>query len=119
MHFERFAIGGIFRHCEAGPFAAAEEPYIGVLFSDGEEPFTAEFREEGNACSAHGGRTDFLFGPGLPVKTIDNGIKTEEPFVGNGLWDVSVVDPDGYNVHFESKTDVEEETRYSEWRKGK
>ena len=49
---------------------------------------------------------------------LDNGIKADEPFVGNGLWDVRVVDPDGYNVHFECQTDVEEETRYSAWRKG-
>lgn len=50
---------------------------------------------------------------------LDNGIKADEPFVGNGLWDLHVADPDGYNVHFESKTDVPEETRYSEWVKGR
>lgn len=49
---------------------------------------------------------------------LDNGIKADEPFVGNGLWDVRVIDPDGYYVHFESPTDVQEETTYSEWRKG-
>ncbi|HEY4196327.1 MAG TPA: VOC family protein [Mucilaginibacter sp.] len=48
---------------------------------------------------------------------IDRGVKAQEPFVGNGLWDVKVVDPDGYNLHFESPTDVPEETRYSEWLK--
>ncbi|HEY9001090.1 MAG TPA: VOC family protein [Mucilaginibacter sp.] len=48
---------------------------------------------------------------------LDNGIKADEPFVGNGLWDVRLTDPDGYYLHFESKTDVEEETMYSEWRK--
>jgi lactoylglutathione lyase len=46
---------------------------------------------------------------------IGNGIKVQEPFVGNGLWDVKVTDPDGYNLHFESPTDVPEETKYSEW----
>jgi len=46
---------------------------------------------------------------------IANGINAQEPFVGNRLWDVTVTDPDGYYVHFESKTDVEEETRYSDW----
>lgn len=50
---------------------------------------------------------------------ITNGINAQEPFVGNGLWDVKVVDPDGYNVHFESKTDVPEETMYSDWLKSK
>ena len=48
---------------------------------------------------------------------IERGVKAQEPFVGNGLWDVKVVDPDGYNLHFESKTDVPEETMYSEWLK--
>lgn len=46
---------------------------------------------------------------------LENGLKPQEPFVGNNLWDVKVVDPDGYNLHFESPTDVPEETTYSEW----
>ncbi len=46
---------------------------------------------------------------------IDKGIDAQEPFVGNGLWDVRVIDPDGYYLHFESPTDVPEETKYSEW----
>lgn len=50
---------------------------------------------------------------------LDNGIKPDEPFVGNGLWDVHVADPNGYHLHFESKTDAGEETRYSEWRQSK
>ncbi len=48
---------------------------------------------------------------------IERGVKAQEPFVGNGLWDVKVTDPDGYLLHFESKTDVPEETMYSEWLK--
>lgn len=39
-----------------------------------------------------------------------------EPFVGNGLWVVGFVDPDGYVVEFESDTDVPEDTTLSEWR---
>ncbi|HEY4197949.1 MAG TPA: VOC family protein [Mucilaginibacter sp.] len=46
---------------------------------------------------------------------IERGININEPFVGNGLWDVKVTDPDGYNLHFECPTDVPEETTYSEW----
>ncbi len=46
---------------------------------------------------------------------IDKGIAAHEPFVGNGLWDVRVTDPDGYSLHFESPTDVPEETKYSDW----
>lgn len=38
----------------------------------------------------------------------------KEPFVGNKLWVVQVTDPDGYNITFESPTDVAEETKYSE-----
>ena len=36
------------------------------------------------------------------------------PFVGNGLWVTSFVDPDGYKIDFESPTDVPEETVLSE-----
>ena len=50
---------------------------------------------------------------------LDNGMKPDEPFVGNNMWDLHIADPDGYNLHFESPTDVAEETRYSEWRKRK
>lgn len=46
---------------------------------------------------------------------IDRGVDVQEPFVGNGLWDLKVIDPDGYNLHFESPADVPEETKYSEW----
>jgi len=49
----------------------------------------------------------------------DKEIAVQEPFVGNSLWDVRVIDPDGYNLHFESPTDVPEETTYSEWLKDK
>ncbi len=42
------------------------------------------------------------------------GIAAARPFVGNGLWVTSVVDPDGYKVEFESPTDVAEDTEYSE-----
>jgi len=44
-------------------------------------------------------------------------LSPQEPFVGNNLWDVQLTDPDGYNIHFESPTDVPEETKYSEWKK--
>lgn len=42
------------------------------------------------------------------------GIQAAKPFVGNGMWDVSLTDPDGYKIHFESPTDVPEETELSE-----
>ena len=42
------------------------------------------------------------------------GIEMPEPFVGNNMWVVSVTDPDGYQLHIESQTDIPEETKYSE-----
>jgi hypothetical protein len=42
------------------------------------------------------------------------GIEASEPQVGNGLWDTVLSDPDGYDLHFESPTDVPEETKLSE-----
>jgi len=41
------------------------------------------------------------------------GITAKRPFVGNGLWVTSIVDPDGYRLDFESPTDAPEETEYS------
>jgi len=37
-----------------------------------------------------------------------------KPFVGNGMWVISLRDPDGYDLHFESSTNVPEETLYVE-----
>ena len=45
------------------------------------------------------------------------GIEPEEPYVGNSLWVTRIVDPDGYRIDFESPTDVDEETKLSEWRR--
>ncbi|HET6995044.1 MAG TPA: VOC family protein [Chitinophagaceae bacterium] len=46
-----------------------------------------------------------------------HGLPVSEPFVGNNMWVVGLKDPDGYNLFFESATDVPEETRYSHWKK--
>ena len=48
---------------------------------------------------------------------LDNNLNPAEPFVGNNMWDVGIEDPDGYQLHFESNTDVPEGTKYSEWKK--
>ena len=40
------------------------------------------------------------------------GLDAARPYVGNGLWVTSLVDPDGYRLEFESPTDVPEETVY-------
>ena len=34
------------------------------------------------------------------------------PFVGNGMWVVTLIDPDGFAIEFESYTDVPEGTEY-------
>ena len=44
------------------------------------------------------------------------GVAAKRPFVSNGLWAVNVVDPDGYNVVFESPADAAEETELPEGR---
>jgi len=41
------------------------------------------------------------------------GVDASRPFVGNGMWVTQVSDPDGYNLFFESPTDVPEETVFS------
>ena len=42
------------------------------------------------------------------------GVGASEPIVSNGLWATELVDPDGYQLLFESPTDVPEGTRLSE-----
>ncbi len=44
---------------------------------------------------------------------IARGLKARNPFVGNAMWVTTLTDPDGYNLDFESPTDVPEETEYS------
>lgn len=46
------------------------------------------------------------------------GLTPDEPIVGNRMWDVSVRDPHGYALHFESPTEVPEGTRWSAWSRG-
>ncbi len=43
------------------------------------------------------------------------GLLPDEPFVGNGMWVVAIKDPDGFRLAFESLTETQEGTRYSEW----
>ena len=42
------------------------------------------------------------------------GIEAKRPFVGNGCWVVGLVDPDGYRLEFESRTDAPEHSEYRE-----
>ena len=45
---------------------------------------------------------------------LSRGLTPQEPFVGNHMWDVALTDPDGYHLHFESPTNVPEETKLSD-----
>jgi lactoylglutathione lyase len=47
-------------------------------------------------------------------ESLARGLSPARPFVGNRLWVTSFVDPDGYRVDFESPTDAEEETVYTD-----
>ena len=40
------------------------------------------------------------------------GLDAKRPFVGNRMWVTQVTDPDGYELFFQSRTDVPEETVY-------
>jgi len=42
----------------------------------------------------------------------DRGVEVNRPFVGNNMWVASLDDPDGWSLHFESPTDVAEDTDY-------
>jgi len=41
---------------------------------------------------------------------VARGVDATRPVVGNGMWVTNVVDPDGYQLFFESPTDVAEDT---------
>lgn len=42
------------------------------------------------------------------------GIEASEPQVGNGSWETTLSDPDGYRLNFASPTDISEDTKLSE-----
>lgn len=60
---------------------------------------------------------NFICEDALQIYTdvIARGLSPAEPFVGNNYWVVGLIDTDGYNIFFESPTDVPEETMYSDW----
>ncbi|MDP9178270.1 MAG: VOC family protein [Gemmatimonadota bacterium] len=77
-----------------------------------------EFSRDGH----HAGKPEGKLGQGVSICFIcedalaiyrevkSRGMEASRPFVGNNMWVTSVSDPDGYRLHFESKTDVPEET---------
>ena len=47
---------------------------------------------------------------GLYREFVSRGLDAKRPFVGNKMWVTEVVDPDGYRLFFESRTDAPEES---------
>jgi len=81
-----------------------------------------EYRTEGHDSWVPQGKVgegvtiDFMCSDALVIyhEVTARGFKAvRRPFVGNGLWVVTFLDPDGYRIEFESPTDVPEETVYS------
>lgn len=50
------------------------------------------------------------------ISMVSRGLDLPEPFVGNNAWVVQCKDPDGYDLFFESLTDITEGTTYSQWK---
>jgi lactoylglutathione lyase len=77
-----------------------------------------ELRTEGHGSRAplanpgEGVSIHFICADALAIyrEVTARGIRASRPFVGNGMWVTSLKDPDGYELHFESLTDVPEET---------
>ncbi len=44
---------------------------------------------------------------------LSHGLEPRQPFVGNAMWVVTISDPDGYKLDFESPANIAEETLYS------
>ncbi|OOG73025.1 VOC family protein [Algoriphagus sp. A40] len=89
------------------------------LERDGVAVMLQEFREGflPNDPLGTGSSVCFICRDALDIygEFLQRNLELEEPFVGNGMWVVAIRDPDGYELVFESLTDVPEETRYSDW----
>jgi len=81
-----------------------------------------QFRREGHDSRAPSGKV----GEGVSIyfqcrdalaiyrAAARRGVKASRPMVGNGQWETSLSDPDGYKVVFVSPTDLPEDTELSE-----
>ena len=82
--------------------------------------------QEINRDGPHAWKPDGKLGVGVSINFIckdalalyrefrGRGIAAGRPFVGNAMWVTSLMDPDGYSLHFESSTDAPEESEYEE-----
>jgi len=81
-----------------------------------------EFRKEGRdswmpSCKVgEGVSINFICEDAITVykELLRKNIEASKPFVGNGMWVTGTSDPDGYQLYFESYTDVQEETVFNE-----
>src|SRR5271169_1660203 len=81
-----------------------------------------EFRKEGHnswlpsAKVGEGVSICFICEDALAIyrECARRGIQASKPFVGNRMWVTTLSDPDGYQIEFESPTDVPEDTEFSE-----
>ena len=79
-----------------------------------------EFKTEGD----HSWKPSGKLGAGMSIAFIcddalslyneflSRGVAASRPFVGNGMWVTTCIDPDGYRLEFESKTDVPEGSEF-------
>jgi hypothetical protein len=80
-----------------------------------------EFRTEGHDAWVPQGKVGegvsicFICADALAIyrEVTARGVQASTPFVGNGMWVTGLSDPDGYQLYFESTTDVSEGTVYS------
>lgn len=81
-----------------------------------------EFRKEGQDSWVPEGKVGegvsicFICNDALSIyrDVTSRGIKASRPFVGNGMWVTSLLDPDGYRIEFESCTKEPEDSQFSE-----
>jgi len=81
-----------------------------------------QFWNEGPHANAPAGRlgegvsTYFLCDDAIAFyrEVVERRVTAKRPFVGNSMWVTAIADPDGYQLYFQSPTDVPEETEWSE-----
>lgn len=80
-----------------------------------------EFRVEGHDRWVSTGKVGegvticFICADALAIyrETVTRGMQPTKPFVGNGMWVTTLIDPDGYRLDFESYTDAPEESEFA------
>lgn len=81
-----------------------------------------EYRSEGHDSWVPAGRVGvgvsicFICTDALTIyrETVARGLQPTKPFVGNGMWVTTLIDPDSYRLDFESYTDAPEDSEFAE-----